>query len=355
MGRAPCCEKLGLKRGRWTAEEDEILTNYIHAKGEGSWRTLPKNAGLLRCGKSCRLRWINYLREDLKRGNITAEEEQTIVNLHSALGNRWSLIAAHLPGRTDNEIKNYWNTHLSRKLYNFIRAENEAPLPASVITVAADQRKRRGGGRGGVRRPAMKRQKKTTSNIVVEFMSSLNPESTTTSDVVEPSTSKEKERLPGSCLDNTMRMFGACDEGKSVGLCPNKESASSAVVLCPTEKRENESMGPYDWLDGEMMRLSYILDGRVVNPSGNGVVGVNEAVGTEKETASERESSSLSSNAADGELHNCSSSITSVFDDEWLDWNWVNGGVECHHQWELWNEGDNTFSRLWGAEKIEEE
>ncbi|THG23857.1 hypothetical protein TEA_000874 [Camellia sinensis var. sinensis] len=91
MGRAPCCEKVGLKRGRWTAEEDEILTKYIQANGEGSWRSMPKNAGLLRCGKSCRLRWINYLRSDLKRGNISSEEEEIITKLHSTLGNSLNL------------------------------------------------------------------------------------------------------------------------------------------------------------------------------------------------------------------------------------------------------------------------
>ncbi|KAH9306176.1 hypothetical protein KI387_010580, partial [Taxus chinensis] len=71
---------------------------------------------LLRCGKSCRLRWINYLRSDLKRGNISAEEDELVIKLHGLLGNRWSLIAGLMQGRTDNEIKNYWNTHLSRKL-----------------------------------------------------------------------------------------------------------------------------------------------------------------------------------------------------------------------------------------------
>ncbi|KAK6242718.1 hypothetical protein SCA6_008107 [Theobroma cacao] len=72
--------------------------------------------GLQRCGKSCRLRWINYLRPDIKRGKFSLQEEQTIIQLHALLGNRWSAIATHLPKRTDNEIKNYWNTHLKKRL-----------------------------------------------------------------------------------------------------------------------------------------------------------------------------------------------------------------------------------------------
>ncbi|XP_015581158.2 myb-related protein 308 [Ricinus communis] len=116
MGRSPCCEKAHTNKGAWTREEDERLIAYIQANGEGCWRTLPKAAGLLRCGKSCRLRWINYLRPDLKRGNFTVEEDELIIELHSLLGNKWSLIAGRLPGRTDNEIKNYWNTHIRRKL-----------------------------------------------------------------------------------------------------------------------------------------------------------------------------------------------------------------------------------------------
>ncbi|XP_022757570.1 myb-related protein 308-like [Durio zibethinus] len=116
MGRAPCCSKVGLHRGPWTSREDTLLIKYIQAHGEGHWRSLPKKAGLLRCGKSCRLRWMNYLRPDIKRGNITPDEDDLIIRLHSLLGNRWSLIAGRLPGRTDNEIKNYWNTHLSKRL-----------------------------------------------------------------------------------------------------------------------------------------------------------------------------------------------------------------------------------------------
>ncbi|EYU39257.1 hypothetical protein MIMGU_mgv1a010579mg [Erythranthe guttata] len=112
----PCCSKVGLKRGPWTVEEDKLLSDYIKREGEGRWRTLPKKAGLLRCGKSCRLRWMNYLRPSVKRGHISSDEEDLILRLHRLLGNRWSLIAGRIPGRTDNEIKNYWNTHLSKKL-----------------------------------------------------------------------------------------------------------------------------------------------------------------------------------------------------------------------------------------------
>ncbi|KAH6792856.1 MYB-like 102 [Perilla frutescens var. hirtella] len=116
MGRAPCCDKNGLKKGPWTPEEDQKLTDYIQKNGYGNWRTLPKNAGLQRCGKSCRLRWTNYLRPDIKRGRFSLEEEETIIELHSILGNKWSAIAGRLPGRTDNEIKNYWNTHIRKRL-----------------------------------------------------------------------------------------------------------------------------------------------------------------------------------------------------------------------------------------------
>ncbi|EYU44001.1 hypothetical protein MIMGU_mgv1a019611mg, partial [Erythranthe guttata] len=120
MGRKACCDKSEtLKRGKWEVEEDEKLINYINANGEGSWRSLPTNAGLKRCGKSCRLRWINYLKSGLKRGSFTPHEDETIVKFHNTFGNKWSLIASNLPGRTDNEIKNYWNSHLSRRTYLF--------------------------------------------------------------------------------------------------------------------------------------------------------------------------------------------------------------------------------------------
>ncbi|GJT73282.1 homeodomain-like protein [Tanacetum coccineum] len=118
MGRTPCCSKVGLHRGAWSSDEDKLLIDHIQTYGEGQWRALPSKAGLLRCGKSCRLRWMNYLRPGIKRGNFTSEENEAIIRLRSIHGNRWSHIATELPGRTDNEIKNYWNAHLKKTLEN---------------------------------------------------------------------------------------------------------------------------------------------------------------------------------------------------------------------------------------------
>ncbi|KEH16274.1 putative transcription factor MYB-HB-like family [Medicago truncatula] len=117
MARTPSCDKKsGMRKGTWTAEEDRKLIAYVTRYGCWNWRQLPKFAGLSRCGKSCRLRWLNYLRPNIKRGNFTQEEEELIIRMHKNLGNRWSTIAAELPGRTDNEVKNYWHTSLKKRV-----------------------------------------------------------------------------------------------------------------------------------------------------------------------------------------------------------------------------------------------
>ncbi|XP_028796761.1 transcription factor MYB97-like [Neltuma alba] len=114
-GAAAAAEEVVLKKGPWTAAEDAVLIDYVTKHGEGNWNAVQRNTGLARCGKSCRLRWTNHLRPNLKKGAFSPEEEKLILELHAQFGNKWARMATLLPGRTDNEIKNYWNTRVKRR------------------------------------------------------------------------------------------------------------------------------------------------------------------------------------------------------------------------------------------------
>ncbi|KAK8955668.1 Myb-related protein MYBAS1 [Platanthera guangdongensis] len=119
------------RKGPWTEQEDAQLICYVRLFGERRWDFIAKVSGLKRTGKSCRLRWLNYLHPSLKHGRMTPEEELLILDLHSRWGNRWSRIAHMLPGRTDNEIKNYWRTRMRKKAQERSNSHRRSSMPSS--------------------------------------------------------------------------------------------------------------------------------------------------------------------------------------------------------------------------------
>ncbi|KAL2547595.1 transcription factor MYB [Forsythia ovata] len=242
MGRSPCCTKVGLHRGTWSSKEDTLLTNYIQQHGEGQWRSLPNKAGLLRCGKSCRLRWMNYLRPGIKRGNITPDEEDLITRLHSLLGNRWSLIAGRLPGRTDNEIKNHWNTHLLKKLKN-------------------------SGIEPKIHKPSTKCLKEETKNPGIETKTherSMKCPKQMTKNAVEPETHKLSTTCPKEITQSTVPETGITrkKEKKDDGNAKNTEGSDTKTLHIPKPIRVSSAFSRSNSLDSLLSAASSSGDDR---------------------------------------------------------------------------------------------
>ncbi|CAN4111829.1 unnamed protein product [Withania somnifera] len=103
------------KKGPWKAEEDEVLIKHVKKYGPRDWSSIRSKGLLQRTGKSCRLRWVNKLRPNLKNGvKFSAEEERTVLELQAQFGNKWARIATYMPGRTDNDVKNFWSSRQKR-------------------------------------------------------------------------------------------------------------------------------------------------------------------------------------------------------------------------------------------------
>lgn len=253
MGRQPCCDKVGLKKGPWTAEEDKKLINFILTNGQCCWRAVPKLAGLLRCGKSCRLRWTNYLRPDLKRGLLSEYEEKMVIDLHAQLGNRWSKIASHLPGRTDNEIKNHWNTHIKKKLKKMgIDPVTHKLLSNAIIEQTQTQSEQE---------PQQQSSSPIEMEHNVEFENDKNKEPQKPETSFESSTiteAKEQDQIMTPIFDSTMELMNELFTEEFPIIIPNEilvpSSSSTTTSTSSSTSTSNSSnfledllLPDFDW------------------------------------------------------------------------------------------------------------
>ncbi|XP_073030470.1 uncharacterized protein [Primulina eburnea] len=322
MGRTPCCEKTGLNKGKWTAEEDEKLISYIKANAEGSWRSLPKNAGLLRCGKSCRLRWMNYLRDDVKRGNFSEEEEETIVKLHKTFGNKWSLIASRLPGRTDNEIKNYWNSHLSRRIYRYgsIGALTEADL-IKILTSAYKK--------WAAPKKSSYAAKNADSHDIATDVDNQKNANNSGSDQFHRMP-EDKDWYPPDPFENK--------EAGGVNTSSTRWLHGSELSPSPNEVKEGEDFWQWGAVDDEVvMHVEQFLEGGLSDKGDEEDTTAIDEDMKGKGTVTEKVCGEWGLNIENMDLHACYSPTIPYYNHEDLGWDHVNDGRE---EFLLWNFGE---------------
>nr|QOV09159.1 MYB protein [Forsythia suspensa] len=264
MGRHSCTEKEKLRKGLWSPDEDEKLYTFITRFGVGCWSSVPKLAGLQRCGKSCRLRWINYLRPDLKRGMFSQEEEELIISLHEALGNRWAQIAVQLPGRTDNDIKNYWNIHLKKKLKKLQAAEIPNGFSSSSHSISRGQWERRLQADINTAKQALESALSYQNTINVP---ELKPERFTYASSTEniarllkdwmPNTPKSEQSISSSSTQNSFINNPASFESSSNSGFSRSDSPEAGIVQVES-KPDPSALAPLSMLENWLLDESAI-------------------------------------------------------------------------------------------------